>query len=109
MKANNPYAIKNQRGARNTPSRGYFCDELVLYGLVGFHARKGPTIGANENAGYISPGGEEGGAQPGVEQARVEDVALGGGDGREGEDQHSQQEDTVRISRHRLGAKHCHH
>ena len=33
MKANYPYAIKNQRGARNTPSRGYFCDELVLYGI----------------------------------------------------------------------------
>ena len=31
MEANYPYAIKNQRGARNTPSRGYFCDELVLY------------------------------------------------------------------------------
>ena len=33
MEANYPYAIKNQRGARNTPSRGYFCDELVLYGI----------------------------------------------------------------------------
>ena len=29
---------------------------LVLYGIriVGFHALKGPIIGANENAGYIS-------------------------------------------------------
>ena len=31
MEANYPYAIENQRGARNTPIRGYFCDELVLY------------------------------------------------------------------------------
>ena len=33
MEANYSYAIQNQRGARNTPSRGYFCDELVLYGI----------------------------------------------------------------------------
>ena len=33
MEPNYPYAIKNQRGARNTPSRGCFCDELVLYGI----------------------------------------------------------------------------
>ena len=31
IEANYPYAMKNQRGARN--SRGYFCDELVLYGI----------------------------------------------------------------------------
>ena len=33
MEANYPYAIKNQRGARITPSKRYFCDQLVLYGI----------------------------------------------------------------------------
>ena len=33
MEATYPYDIKNQRGARNTPQWGYFCDELVLYGI----------------------------------------------------------------------------
>ena len=33
MEANYSYPIKNQRGAINTPSREYFCDELVLYGI----------------------------------------------------------------------------
>ena len=43
MKATYPYAIKNQRKARNAPSRGHFvpkplvggfgCLELVLYGI----------------------------------------------------------------------------
>ena len=33
MEANYPYAVKNQRGARNTPSRGYFWFLLVLYGI----------------------------------------------------------------------------
>ena len=33
MKANYPYAIKNQRGASKKPLEGGFgCDELVLYG-----------------------------------------------------------------------------
>ena len=34
----------------------FACPSLVLYviRIVGFHARKGPIIGANENSGYIS-------------------------------------------------------
>ena len=42
------YAIKNQLVAFKA-HRGYFaCSSLVLYGIriVGFHARKGPIIGA---------------------------------------------------------------
>ena len=53
------YAIKNQLVAKIPPTRDIFCSSLVLYSIriVGFHARKGPIIGANENAGYISTEG----------------------------------------------------
>ena len=49
-------AIKNQLVAKIPPTRVVSCSSLVLYGIriVGFHALKGPIIGANENAGYIS-------------------------------------------------------
>ena len=33
MEVNDPYAIKNQRKARNVPSRSFGCLELVLYGI----------------------------------------------------------------------------
>ena len=50
------YAIKNQLVASKVPTSGISCSSLVLYGIriVGFHARNGPIIGANENAEYIS-------------------------------------------------------
>ena len=60
------YAIKNQLVAKIPPTRGISCSSLVLYGmsqvasmhrkvLLGVdHALKGPIIGTNENAGYIS-------------------------------------------------------
>ena len=33
MEATYPNATKNQRKARNAPSRGFGCFELVLYGI----------------------------------------------------------------------------
>ena len=69
------YAIKNQLVAKTPPTRGISCSSLVLYGIriVGFHARKGPSIGANENAGYISLQEGRGRGQLGDRQGRLSD------------------------------------